>query len=237
MPGTSGERAFGAPAGCIRAGPYPSPLWDRADSGPLAAFSSLPSIGMITRSIPPRSSRRNAPRGPNRRRQRSELKPHPKEEAMSHALAAVLRRARRARANSSRSRNLRFAAIPRGAVLSCYPRGRRGGYAAHAAVAAGLCCGPRYAAIWRPQARTSSRRLAALATRPSATAPRRLGLPGGGCKLGDGKTEIRNFVGRVDRASSIEHPASGIDRLDGRFSRVVDRECDRFANPNRFIHV
>jgi len=38
---------------------------DRADSGPLAAFSSIRSIGTITRSVPPRSSRRNAPRGPN----------------------------------------------------------------------------------------------------------------------------------------------------------------------------
>ena len=59
----------------------------------------------------PRSSRRNAPRGPK----------------------------------SSRSRNLRFAAIPRGAVLSCYPRGRRGGFAAPGAVATGLCYGPELA--------------------------------------------------------------------------------------------
>jgi len=40
---------------------------------------------------------------------------------MSHALEAVLRRARRAQATSSRSRNLRFAAIPRGVIQSCYP--------------------------------------------------------------------------------------------------------------------
>jgi len=186
MPGTSGERAFGAPAGCIRAGPYPSPLWDRADSGPLAAFSSLRSVGMAGRPIPPRSSQRNA-------------------------LAAVLRRARRARTTSARSRNLRFAAIPRGVVLSCYPRGRRGGYAAHAAVAADLCCGPRYAAIWRPQARTSSRRLAALATKPSATAPRRLGLPGGGCKLGAGKSEIRNPKSEIPWGGWTEYRVSSIE--------------------------
>ena len=31
-----------------------------------------------------------------------------------------------------------------------------------------------------------------LATRPSATAPRRLRVPGGGCKRGGGKSEIRN---------------------------------------------
>jgi len=152
----------------------PHPVLDRADSGPLAAFSSLRSIGTITRSVPPRSSRRNAPRGPNRRRQRSELKPHPKEEAMSHALAAVLRRARRARANSSRSRNLRFAPIPRSPVQSLSVRGRRGGFAAPGAATSGLCYGPRYAATWRSQATAISRRLAALATRPSTTAPRRL---------------------------------------------------------------
>jgi hypothetical protein len=45
MPGTSGERACGAPAGCIRLGPQLPPVLDRADSGPLAAFSSLHSSG------------------------------------------------------------------------------------------------------------------------------------------------------------------------------------------------
>ena len=35
----------------------------------------------------------------NRRRQRSELRPHPKEEAMSHALAKVLHRGRKAASN------------------------------------------------------------------------------------------------------------------------------------------
>jgi len=38
------------------------------------------------------------PEARNRRRQRSELRPHPKEEAMSHPLAVVLRDARRASA-------------------------------------------------------------------------------------------------------------------------------------------
>ena len=47
------------------------PLLDRADSGPLAAFSSLRSVGMAGRPIPPRSSRRNAPRGPNSSRSRN----------------------------------------------------------------------------------------------------------------------------------------------------------------------
>jgi len=35
----------------------------------------------------------------NRRWQRSELRPHPKEEAMSHALATVLHRGRKAASN------------------------------------------------------------------------------------------------------------------------------------------
>jgi len=35
----------------------------------------------------------------NRRRQRSEIRPHPKEEAMSHALATVLHRGRKAASN------------------------------------------------------------------------------------------------------------------------------------------
>ena len=35
----------------------------------------------------------------NRRRQRSELRPHPKEEAMSHALATVLHGGRKAASN------------------------------------------------------------------------------------------------------------------------------------------
>jgi len=46
-------RACGAPAGCSRAEPHPLPIWDRADSGPLAAFSSLHSVGMAGRPIPP----------------------------------------------------------------------------------------------------------------------------------------------------------------------------------------
>jgi len=79
---------------------------------------------------------------------------------------------------AARSRNLRCAPIPRGLVRSWSLRGRRGGFAAPAAAATGLCCGPRYAAIWRSQATAISRRLAALATRPSATAPRRLKAPG-----------------------------------------------------------
>jgi len=139
-------------------GRTPLPIWDRADSGPLAAFSSFRSVGMAGRPIPPRSSRRNAPRGPI----------------------------------SARSRNLRCAAVSRGLVLSFGARGRRGGCAAHGAAAPGLCCGQRYAAIWRSQATAISRRLAALATRPSATAPRRLGLPGWAFKPRDVKSEIRN---------------------------------------------
>jgi len=103
--------------------------------------------------------------------------------------------------NSSRSRNLRFAAIPWGAVLSCCPRGRRGGCAAHGAVATGLCCGPRYAATWRSQATAISRRLAALATRPSATAPRRLWLSGRGFKEEGGRSEFRlRFQLRRDKS-------------------------------------
>ncbi len=107
-------RACGAPAG------YPLPnhapptfcviapisgLWPRF---PPSARSGWPD-GLSL----PRSSRRNAPRGPI----------------------------------SSRSRNLRFAAIPRGLVRSWGAGGRRGGFAAPAAAAPGLCCGQRYAAI------------------------------------------------------------------------------------------
>ena len=40
----------------------------------------------------------------NRRRQRSELRPHPKEEAMSYALATVLHRGRRPRVASREAR-------------------------------------------------------------------------------------------------------------------------------------
>ena len=76
--GTSGERALARLQASARrrAAPlrttHPPPLCvDRADSGPLAAFSSLRSIGTITRSVPPRSSRRNAPRGPNSSRSRN----------------------------------------------------------------------------------------------------------------------------------------------------------------------
>jgi len=127
----------------------------------------------------PRSSRRNAPRGPN----------------------------------SSRSRNLRFAPIPRGLVQSCYPRGRRGGFAAPGAVATGLYCGPRYATIWRAQARTISRRLAALATRPSATAPRRLRAPRGRWRqkvsaTQNSKLRTQNFWGLGGR--KIRNPKSEI---------------------------
>jgi len=140
MPGTSGERAFGAPAGCIRTELHPPPFMGSRRLRTSGRVFLPPLVGTTERSVPPRSSRRNAPRGQN----------------------------------SSRSRNLRFAPISRGVVQPFSPRGRRGGCAAHGAVAPGLCYGPRYAAIWRSQATTISRRLAALATRPSATAPRRL---------------------------------------------------------------
>ena len=55
----------------MQAGRTPLPVLDRADSGPMTAFSSFCSIGAITRSAPPRSSRRNAPRGPNSARSRN----------------------------------------------------------------------------------------------------------------------------------------------------------------------
>jgi len=124
---------------------------------------------------------------------------------MSHALAAVLRRARRARATAARSLRLRYASAPRGLVQSWKARGRRGGFVAPAAVAPGLYYGPRYAAIWRSQATASSRRLAALATKPSATAPRRLWIPGGGCKLGGGKSEIRNPKSEIPRGGQARY--------------------------------
>jgi len=72
---------------------------------------------------------------------------------------------------SSRSRNLRFTPIPRGLVQSWNARGRRGGFAAHGAVATGRCCGPRYAAIWHANAHqlTTSRGPRDEALRDSAT--------------------------------------------------------------------
>jgi len=106
-------RACGAPAGYLLPNDAPPHLFcDRAGAGPMTTFSSLCSIGTITRSVPPHSSRRNAVIGPT----------------------------------AARSLRLRFAPPPRGLVQSCYPRGRRGGFAAHGAVTPGLCCGPRYAA-------------------------------------------------------------------------------------------
>ena len=77
--------------------------------------------------------------------------------------------------------------------------------AAHGAAAAGLCCGPRYTASWRAQARTISRHLAALATRPSATAPRRLEAPSLGPKLGGGGAAFRipNSEFRIRPAPSV----------------------------------
>ena len=164
MPGTSGERACGAPAGySIPNDAPPHLVCDRADSGPLAAFSSLLSVGTITRSVPPRSSRRNAPRGPN----------------------------------SSRSRNLRFAAVSRGLVQSCYARGRRGGFAAHGAVTTGLCCGPRYEIIWHADAHqlTPSHGPGDEALRNSATptVDSRWRMQAEGRQIRNPKSEIRNF--------------------------------------------
>ena len=112
-------RACGAPAGCYPPNdalptffviaPIPN-LWPR--------FPPFTRSGWPDGLSLPRSSRRNAPRGPN----------------------------------SSRSLRLRFAAAPRGLVQSCYPRGRRGGFAAHGAGATGLYYGPRYAVIWHADA-------------------------------------------------------------------------------------
>jgi len=132
-------------AGGLLPAERPTPLLscDRAGAGPMTTFSFLCSIGTITRSVPPRSSRRNAVIGPT----------------------------------AARSRNLRCAPVSRGPVQSFNFRGRRGGFAAPGAVSPGLCCGPRHAAIWRSQAIAISRRLAALATRPYATAPRRPWAP------------------------------------------------------------
>jgi len=190
-------------------GRTPLPIWDRADSGPLAAFSSLRSVGTITRSVPPRSSRRNAPRGPI----------------------------------SSRSRNLRCAAVSRGLVRSCNPRGRCGGFAAPGTAAAGLCCGPQYAAIWRSQATASSRRLAALATRPSATAPRRLEAPRGGFKsgVGGGTLKTQNsyfFRGLVGISRSHRGPVEKLSVFSSVSSLCLcgSSVCDRqIRNPKSEI--
>ncbi len=53
MPGTSGERACGSQAGYTLPNDAPHLYCDRADSGPLAAFSSLRSVGMAGRPISP----------------------------------------------------------------------------------------------------------------------------------------------------------------------------------------
>ncbi len=59
----------------------------------------------------------------NRRRQRSELRPHPKEEAMSHALATVLRDGRR----PSAIRNSEFGIVTRPPREGETPIGRESG--------------------------------------------------------------------------------------------------------------
>jgi hypothetical protein len=109
-------------------------------------------VGMITRSIPPRLCRSSRPQAQSRRDTKS---PH----------------------------ELRFRD---GALPSVSARGRRGAYGAsvlglpvfrkRALVKppclvrplsfSGFCCGPRYAAIWRPRAVAISHRLAVLATKP-----------------------------------------------------------------------
>jgi hypothetical protein len=180
MPGTSGERA----PPCLATKPSAisarrRATFERTAHPTLYVIATIPDLwprfppsarsGWPDGLSLPRSSRRNAARGPI----------------------------------SSRSRNLRCAPIPRGFVLSFNTRGRRGGFATPAAAATALCCGPRYAVIWHAKAhqltpfrgprdealrdsatptRGSERRSQAwvelipntfLATRPSATAPRR----------------------------------------------------------------
>ncbi len=188
MPGTSGERAFGAPAGCIRTELHPPPFMGSRRFRTSGRVFLPPLVGTTGRSVPPRSSRRNAPRGPN----------------------------------SSRSRNLRFTPIPRGAVLSCYSRGRRGGFAAPAAVAPGLCCGPRYAATWRANAHqlTTPRGPRDEALRNSATP---IGGSGRRIQIGDGKSEIRNPKFRWGTANS---------KFEIRNSKFLEAGWPAFLIPN-----
>jgi len=199
-------RAFGAPAGCIRARPHPPPyMGSRRFRTSGRVF--LPPLGRYDHEIC--SSRRNAPRGPI----------------------------------SSRSRNLRCAAVSRGLVRSCNPRGRCGGFAAPGTAAAGLCCGPQYAAIWRSQATASSRRLAALATRPSATAPRRLEAPRGGFKsgVGGGTLKTQNsyfFRGLVGISRSHRGPVEKLSVFSSVSSLCLcgSSVCDRqIRNPKSEI--
>ena len=137
---------------------------------------------------------------------------------MSHALAAVLRRARRARAISSRSRNLRFAAVSRGLVLSWIARGLRGGFAAPAVAAAGLYCGPRYAAIWHANAHqlTTSRgpRDEALHTSgaPTEGSERKVEAEGvRNSKLKTKNSKLKTGWGERVEKSEIRNPNSEID--------------------------
>ena len=146
--------ACGTPAGYLPPNDPPPPLcviapipdlWPRF---PPSARSGWPD-GLSL----PRSSRRNAPRGPN----------------------------------SSRSRNLRFAVVSRGAVLSFSFRGRRDGFAALGAAATDLCCGPRYAVIWHADAHqlTTSRvpRDEALRNSATPTGVSRRRIQAGGCQI------------------------------------------------------
>ena len=83
----------------------------------------------------------------NRRRQRSELRPHPKEEAMSHALATVLRDGRRPSA-------IRNAAPPPGGIFSLWgpaatmPRG----VLSFGLLAVSVSCGYYEESNWRDHA-------------------------------------------------------------------------------------
>jgi len=64
-------------------------------------FSGDPLTAASLRNASGQDDRESGILSGNRRRQRSELRPHPKEEAMSHALATVLRDGRRPSASAS----------------------------------------------------------------------------------------------------------------------------------------
>jgi hypothetical protein len=151
MPGTSGERAFGAPAGYSL--PNDAPLTivcDRTGAGPMTTFSSLCSVGTITRFGPRYAAiRRSQATTSSRRLART-----------SHQLSAAAGGAPHPAVFS------RLGVL--GVLSSTTPRpsGRKPHWARHLAILAtkaGEKCG-----------------LAGLATRPSKAPAHRLNPPGGG---------------------------------------------------------
>ncbi len=107
-------------------------------------------VGMITRSIPPRLCRSSRPQAQSRRDTKSPLELRFRD----GELPLVSARGRRGACGAC---VLDLPALRERAVVDSSGLVRP-------LSLSGFCCGPRYAAIWRPRAVAISRRLAALAT-------------------------------------------------------------------------